>query len=108
MRPKMFWCVLAVSMIAGASPSQAAPSQYVVTMTNMSYGRVPGSVKVGDTITWVNRDSVPHSITARNKSFDVRVNPGQRAQMVLQKAGSFPFYCLYHPAMRGKIEVMAN
>jgi plastocyanin len=77
-------------------------------MANMKYGRIPAGLKVGDTIVWVNRDTVPHTATARDKSFDLRVNPGRSARMTLKKAGSVPFYCILHPAMRGTIAVAAN
>ena len=91
------------SPLAGAA--EAAGRQHVVTMDNMRYGRIPSDLKVGDTIVWVNRDSVPHTVTARNKAFDIRLNRGQSAKMTLRKAGSFPFYCIMHPAMLGTLTV---
>lgn len=84
------------------------PHDHVVTMANMSYGKVPSDLKVGDTITWVNRDSVAHTVTARDRSFDWRLNPGQSVQQTLQKDGSFAFYCIYHTAMRGTLKVAAQ
>ena len=49
-----------------------------------------------------------HSITARDHSFDLRLNPGQSASLALTKAGSIPFYCLFHTAMRGTLVVAPN
>jgi plastocyanin len=89
--------------IAAASP--AAAHDYTVTMANMSYGQIPSGLKVGDTVTWVNKDTVPHTVTARDKSFDVRVNPGQSVPQTLSKAGSFPFFCIFHATMRGVLTV---
>jgi plastocyanin len=99
---------LGMLAVAGSAWSQPAPQKFTVTMANMSFGQIPGNAKVGDTITWVNRDSVPHSVTARDRSFDVRLNPGKSATMTLQKAGSFALYCIYHPAMRGTLKVAAK
>ena len=45
------------------------------------------------------------TVTARDKSFDVRLGPGERAQLTLKKAGSIPFYCAYHSTMRGVLVV---
>jgi plastocyanin len=87
---------------------QTAPHDHVVTMSNMSFGRIPTDLKVGDTITWINRDTVPHTVTARDKSFDLRMAPGKSAHMTVQKAGSFPFYCIYHATMRGTLTVAAQ
>jgi plastocyanin len=96
--------------VALAAPihAQAAGHQYTVTMANMSYGLMPGNLKVGDTIVWVNRDTVPHTVTARDHSFDLRIAPRQSARMTLQKAGSFPFFCIYHAEMRGTLKVAAG
>jgi plastocyanin len=77
-------------------------------MSNMSYGALPPGLKVGDTIAWVNHDTVIHSVTARDKSFDLRINPGQTMKMTLAMAGKFPFYCLFHPTMRGTLTVDAK
>jgi plastocyanin len=91
-----------------AAASQTAPKQYTVVMANMNYGALPGGAKVGDTIVWINRDSVPHTVTARDHSFDLRVAPGQSGRMTLQKAGTIPFYCIFHSMMRGTLKVAAK
>jgi plastocyanin len=88
-----------------SSEGQSAGKEYTVTMSNMAYGALPPGLKVGDTIVWVNHDTVIHSVTARDHSFDVRLNPGQSAKMPLATAGKFPFYCLFHPNMRGTLTV---
>ncbi|HEX4695429.1 cupredoxin domain-containing protein [Sphingomonas sp.] len=94
--------------IAVAANSQAAPHQFTVTMSNMNYGALPSTAKVGDTIVWVNRDTVPHTVTARDHSFDLRVAPGQSGRMTLQKAGIIPIYCVFHMMMRGTLKVAAK
>jgi plastocyanin len=100
--------LLAVAAIAGTSVAEAAPQDHVVTMANMSYGQIPTGLTVGDTITWVNRDTVLHTVTARDKSFDIRLNPGQSARMTLQKPGAIPFYCTLHTMMRGTLYVSSK
>jgi plastocyanin len=62
-------------------------------------------VKVGDTITWTNRDIVRHTATARSRAFDLDLPPGASASAVMSRAGAVPYYCRYHPAMRGEISV---
>ena len=91
-----------------ATAGSPAPQKHTVVMANMSFGKLPGGVKVGDTIVWVNRDTVPHTATARDKSFDVRVQQGQSVTMVVKKPGNIAFYCIYHPAMRGTLAVAAQ
>lgn len=90
--------------LAGAAP--AAPAQsYTITMANMSYGQIPSGLKVGDTIVWVNRDTVLHTATARDHSFDLRIAPGKSARLTLQKPGNIAFFCTLHVAMRGTLNV---
>ncbi len=96
-----------VALVA-QTPVRSATAEHVVTMANMSYGRVPAGIKVGDTITWVNNDTVIHTVTARDHSFDLRIPAGKSARMVAAKAGSFPFYCIFHSAMRGTLTVSAS
>jgi plastocyanin len=99
----IFALAAAIAVPANAQPP--APQKYTVVIANMSFGKLPGAVKVGDTIVWVNRDTVPHSVTARDKSFDVRVSQGQSVSMEVKKPGNIVFYCIYHPAMRGTLAV---
>ena len=94
--------------LTGSARSAPAPTEHVITMANMSYGTIPTDVKVGDTILWVNRDTVLHTATARDKSFDLRISQGHSARMTVQKAGSIPFYCIFHSTMRGTLKVAAR
>ena len=90
---------------AGAVQSHPAPADHAITINGMSYGLMPNDLKVGDTITWTNRDTVPHTVTARDKSFDLRLQPGKTGKITLQKAGTIAIYCIYHPTMRGTLKV---
>ena len=94
--------------LTGSARSAPAPTEHVITMANMSFGAMPTGVKVGDTIVWINRDTVLHTATARDKSFDLRIGQGHSARMTVQKAGSIPFYCIFHSTMRGALQVAAQ
>jgi plastocyanin len=102
------WLAGGLAAMLLVTPGGAMAASYTVTMANMNYGRLPAGVKVGDTITWVNNDSVQHTVTARDKSFDLRLAPGQKGTTTASKAGSFPFYCIYHASMRGVLTVAAK
>jgi len=108
--------VLAVALIAAApftfasdafaQPGDASKGhEYTVTLGAMDYSALPSAAKVGDTIVWVNHDTVIHSVTARDHSFDLRIMPGKSARLTLAQAGKIPFYCLFHPTMRGTLNV---
>lgn len=93
---------------ATISDAQTAPREIVVTMDNMNFGRLPSDAKVGDVIIWDNRDTVQHTATARDGSFDVRLQPSKKGRTVLTKAGNLAIYCIYHPMMRGTLRVAAS
>ena len=103
---------LAASMtsLAPVAPSaaQPAPREIVVVMDNMNFGRLPSDAKVGDVIVWDNRDTVQHTATARDGSFDVRLQPGKKGRTVLRRAGDLAIYCIYHPMMRATLKVAAR
>ena len=103
---------LAFLAAATAMPADAqqsgGPREFTVLMDNMVFGSVPSGARVGDTIVWVNNDTVQHTATARDGSFDVRLQPGKRARTVLGKAGNLAIYCIYHPMMRTTLRVAAS
>ena len=96
--------------VAFAIPSgaQSTPREIVVVMDNMNFGSLPKDAKVGDVIVWDNRDTVLHTATARDGSFDVRLQPGKRGRTVLSRAGNIAIYCIYHPMMRTTLKVAAR
>ena len=97
----------AVLLLLSGSPLPAAdrPDTFSVEISQMRYGTMPDYLAVGDTIVWVNKDSVTHTVTAKDRTFDLRIPPGKRVSQTLSKAGTFRIYCIYHPAMRGTVKV---
>lgn len=68
----------------------------------------PGTVSAGQEIVVVNNDSVPHTLTADDGSFDTGLlQPGQSAVITAPAAGSFSFFCEVHPGMTGVLDVAA-
>ncbi len=75
----------------------------------------PNSVEttVGSMVTWVNEDTVPHTVTSGtventkpkpDGSFDSGIiNPGNSFPFVIDKTGEYPYYCMIHPWMTGKV-----
>jgi plastocyanin len=76
-----------------------------VTIENLSFKPADIKAKVGDTIVWVNKDIVDHTATARDKSFDVIQPAKNSVSQSLTKAGTFDYYCRYHPNMTGRLVV---
>lgn len=64
------------------------------------------TVKVGDSVTWTNTDTVGHSITADDSSFDTGVfDQNTSKTLKFDKAGTFGYHCSVHPNMKGTVVV---
>jgi plastocyanin len=90
--------------IAAADKPPASVS-YIVTIQQMRFGATPATLRVGDSIEWVNDDIFLHSATARDGSFDVELKPKAHARTTFQRPGTYPFACRYHPGMTGTVVV---
>lgn len=94
---------LAAVFLSMAVPAHAATIE--VTMENLVISPAEISAKVGDTITWINKDVFAHTATARNGDFDVTLPPKKSATSVLKKAGTIEYYCRYHPNMKATLKI---
>jgi hypothetical protein len=65
------------------------------------------TVKVGDVVTWINRDSVTHTVTdlSAQKAFDQMLGPGQRFSYRFERKGVYVYYCVVHPWKGGEVRV---
>lgn len=80
--------------------------QNAITIQNFAFSPATLTVKVGDKVTWTNQDSVGHSATADDGSFDTGVfGQGQSASTTFSKAGTYTYHCSVHPMMKGTIIV---
>jgi len=95
----------ALDMSGAIARPGAEHRTYMIVIDKMAYGTVPTALHPGDTITWVNRDLFRHTVSARDRSFDIDLPPGKSASMVLKEAGAVPFFCKFHPGMKGVIRV---
>lgn len=68
--------------------------------------RGPDSVAVGTEVEVVNRDSVPHTWTAADRSFDSgSLRTDASFTHTFADAGTYEFACSIHPGMTGSIDV---
>ena len=83
-----------------AVPANAATIQ--VTIDKLVFSPVEVKAKVGDTVTWINKDIVVHTATAGG-DWDVMIPANEAASLVLTKAGIVEYYCRFHSNMKGRI-----
>lgn len=86
--------------------AQATKGKNVITIQSFAFSPATIKVKPGDSITWTNQDSVGHSATANDNSFDTGViQPGQSKTLTFSKAGTFIYHCSVHPYMQATVIV---
>jgi len=89
-----------------ASPVQAADSR--VAIAGFAYDPPTVTVQVGNVVTWTNQDSVAHTATASDGSFDTgQLANGAFETVTFNTAGTFAYVCSIHPQMTGSIVVEA-
>jgi plastocyanin len=86
--------------------AQEKMSTMEVKIDNFSFGPAELTVPVGATVTWTNRDDIPHTVVSTDKVFKSRVlDTDEKFSFTFSKAGSFPYFCSIHPKMTGKVVV---
>ena len=105
---------LALSLTtAGLGPAAAAataiPAGPTVKIDNFVFGPQALTVAVGATVTWVNRDDIPHTVTADDKhTFKSKVlDTDERFAFTFTRPGEYGYFCSLHPHMVGKVIVKA-
>src|SRR3954447_12715769 len=73
-----------------------------VTIQGMSFSPSPVHANVGDTVVWTNADDQDHTVIAGDGSFNSgNIGSGRSFEHKFTRAGTFGYYCKYHPRMKG-------
>ena len=86
--------------------AQQKPETMEVKIDNFTFGPAELTVKAGTTITWTNRDDIPHTVVSTDKVFKSKVlDTDERFSFTFNTPGTFPYFCSIHPKMTGKVVV---
>ena|SRR6266576_3667207 len=84
-------------------PSKANPE---VKIDNFVFGPQTLTVPVGATVTWTNKDDIPHTTVSTDGVFKSKVmDTEDKFSYTFDKAGTYSYYCTIHPKMTGKVVV---
>lgn len=100
--------LLLCAAAACAENSSHAPrsARHEVQIENFRFLPDTLTVAVGDTIVWTNHDFVPHTATAEDRSWDTgSIAADSSGTVVVQRAGTYPYLCVFHPVMKGVVRV---
>jgi plastocyanin len=98
--------VLFSTAIVMANAQRPSPVVVEVKIDNFSFGPQAQTVQVGTTVTWTNRDDIPHTVVSTDGVFKSKVlDTDETFSYAFAKAGTFAYFCSIHPKMTGKIVV---
>ena len=86
------------------------------SLTDTAFSPNPIQVSVGNTVSWTNNDSQPHTVASGSNgqpdnkfnsspNFNPLLNPGQTFSFTFTQAGDYPYFCMLHPNMVGTVSV---
>lgn len=78
--------------------------RWVITMKDLAFSPSTRTVSVGDRVVFKNADTVDHQVRIGGNTLAFQA-PGKSVTWVASAKGSFPFLCVIHPEMTGKITV---
>ncbi len=77
-----------------------------IKIDNFSFGPQTVTVPVGATVTWTNRDDIPHTVVSTEGVFKSKVrDTDEKFSYTFMKAGTYPYFCSVHPKMTGLVVV---
>ncbi len=120
-KPSVFGLVLIAVIAVGTltivgCPAPGEPDENEVFMRSFTFDPAEITIQVGESITWNNRDIVPHTATSGNPG-DADRGSFFRSGLLQQfdtfthtfdEAGEFVYFCEVHPVMMRNAKVIVE
>ena len=105
----MLGCAVGALMAASVLFAQADGPQSVLSIDNFTFTPQTLTVKAGTTVTWINRDDIPHGIASSNNAFKKSgaLDTDDSYSFSFTTPGTYQYFCYLHPHMVGLIVVEA-
>lgn len=86
----------------------AEPKTIEVVIEHFTFSPASIEASPGDTVVFTNRDITPHTATAVDGSWTTKdINSGMSEKLAVPAIGTFAYFCVYHPEMKGQLVVKA-
>jgi amicyanin len=98
------------SVLAAGVLFARADGPSTVSIDNFSFAPKELTVKAGTTVTWTNRDDIPHGIASSNNAFkrSPALDTDESYSFTFTTPGTYQYFCYLHPHMVGSIVVEAT
>jgi amicyanin len=89
-------------------PVSAQDAPAAIGIDNFTFNPQQLTIKAGATVTWTNKDDIPHTIAAVTKQFKSKaLDTGDAYSFTFTTPGTYAYFCSLHPHMTGTIVVEA-
>jgi plastocyanin len=87
--------------------ARAAKGEVTVTIAECSFDPAVLYAEPGTTLTWFNKDPVPHSVSGVNLAWGSEdlLQQEDTVSLTFEDEGVYPYYCVLHPGMVGAVVV---
>ena len=87
-------------------PADAARAEDIaVHIDNFVFEPAQLALKVGQTVTWTNRDDIPHTVVCAGKFRSKTMDTDGTFSFTFTSAGEYKYFCSLHPHMTGAVKV---
>ena len=98
--------LLAASVLFARADGPAS----TISIDNFSFAPQTLTVKAGTTVTWTNKDDIPHGIASADNAFKKgpALDTDDSFSFTFTTPGTYQYFCYLHPHMVGSIVVEAT
>lgn len=96
---------LAVALVVTSPIHTARCEDLSIMIDNFTFEPAQLTVKVGTTVTWKNRDDIPHTVVSAGKFRSKTLDTDDSFAFTFTTAGDYTYFCSLHPHMKGAIKV---
>jgi|SRR3989338_2492164 len=97
--------------LVSCSNKNSAPEDKVgdktIEISNFVFSQEELTLKVGDTVTWINKDNVKHTVTSDsgNELASEILSNQKSYSHTFNSPGEYTYHCSLHPNMKAKVIV---
>ena len=96
---------LAIAAAISLCLSGARAEESEIHIDNFTFEPKELTVKVGTTVTWKNRDDIPHTVVSAGKFRSKPLDTDDSFAFTFAAAGEYKYFCSLHPHMTGMVKV---
>ena len=96
---------VAAAVVLQLGGAEVHAETITVSIDNFTFAPTELKVKVGDTVTWTNRDDIPHTVVSAGKFRSTTLDTDGTFSFTFAAAGDYKYFCSLHPHMTGMIKV---